>query len=292
MEYIKASKLIHKMSGGEGWFGATHNMNIYKGCNQGCIYCDSRSSCYQIKEFDRVKVKQDAPLKIESELKNKRTKCVISMGGMSDPYNHLEEDVGYTRKALQSILKYDHGVSIITKNIRILRDLDILKEINQNNPVSIGITITTGDNRLQSRIERNISSTNDRFKAIATMREYGLFAGILMMPLLPFINDSIENITSIVEQAHQANAKYIYPSFGVTLRDNQRLYFFEKIGPELTKKYIDTFGESYVCDSPNQKELKKHFITLCEKYGILYKMKDIVEGTKNHVKKQQLTFDL
>jgi len=292
MEFINAVKLIHKMTGGEGWFGATHNMNIYKGCNQGCIYCDSRSSCYQIKEFDRIKPKQDAPSKIEAELKDKRKKCVISMGGMSDPYNHLEEDLLYTRKALQSILKYDHGVSIITKSVRVLRDVDLLQEINQKNPVSIGITITTGEDRLQSRIERNISSSSDRFKAIKKMRENDLYAGVLMMPLLPFINDTIENITSIIEQAHKADAKYIYPSFGVTLRDNQRLYFFEKIGPELTKKYIDTFGESYMCASPNQKELKKHFTTLCEKYGILYKMKDIVKATKNHVKKQQLTFDL
>ena len=237
-------------------------------------------------------LKQDAPSKIESELKNKRNKCVISMGGMSDPYNHLEEDLGYTRKALQSILKYNHGVSIITKNIRVLRDLNLLKEINQNNPVSIGITITTGDDRLQSRIERNISSTSERFEAIKHMRKSGLYSGILMMPLLPFINDTIENITSIVEQAHKADAKYIYPSFGVTLRDNQRLYFFEKIGPELTKKYVDAFGESYMCSSPNHKELKKHFTTLCEKYGILYKMKDIVQGTKSHVKKQQLTLEL
>ena len=124
-----------------------------------------------------------------------------------------------------------------------------------------------------------INNDNFRFNIL------NLFEDVLCLGLC-------ENITSIIEQAHKADAKYIYPSFGVTLRDNQRLYFFEKIGPELTKKYIDTFGESYMCASPNQKELKKHFTTLCEKYGILYKMKDIVKATKNHVKKQQLTFDL
>ena len=165
------------MSGGEGWFGSTHNMNIYKGCNQGCIYCDSRSSCYQIKEFDKVKPKKDAPEKIEQELKNKRKKCVISMGGMSDPYNSLEEELQFTRKALNSILKYDHGVSIITKNIRVLRDIDLLKQINQNNPVSIGLTITTGDDRLQSRIERNISTTSERFNAIKKMRNNLYYIG-------------------------------------------------------------------------------------------------------------------
>ena len=292
MEFINAVKLIHKMNGGEGWFGATHNMNIYKGCNQGCIYCDSRSNCYQIKEFDRVKAKQNAPIKIDAELKNKRNKCVISMGGMSDPYNHLEETLEYTKSALQSILKYGHGVSIITKNTRVLRDVDLLLEINQSMPVSIGFTITTGNDRLQNRIERNVSSTSERFQAIQEIRKHGLYAGILMMPILPFINDTIENITSIVEQAHKVDAKYIYPSFGVTLRDNQRQYYFEKIGPELTQKYINEFGDSYMCVSPNHKELKQHFQTLCKKYGIVYKMKDIVEGTKNHIKKQQLTLDI
>ncbi len=292
MEYINAVKLIHKMSGGEGWFGSTHNMNIYKGCNQGCIYCDSRSSCYQIKEFDIVKPKKDAPKKIELELKNKRSKCVISMGGMSDPYNHLEETLEYTRSALTSILKYGHGVSIITKNIRVLRDIDLLKQINEHSPVSIGITITTGNDLLQSRIERNISSTTKRFEAVKTLRNNGIYTGVLMMPILPFINDTIENITSIVEQAYQAGANYIYPSFGVTLRDNQRLYFFEKIGPDLTKKYIEAFGESYVCTSLNQKQLREHFVLLCKKYGILFKMKDIVEATKNHIKKKQLILDI
>ena len=280
------------MSGGEGWFGATHNMNIYKGCNQGCIYCDSRSSCYQIKEFDRVKVKQDAPLKIESELKNKRTKCVISMGGMSDPYNHLEEELLYTRSALESILKYGFGVHCITKNTRILRDMDLFKKIGKNNIASIGITITTFDDRLQSRIERNVSSTSERFEAIRKLSDEGIFVGIMMMPLLPFINDTIENVESIVRKASQVGAKYIYPSFGVTLRENQRQHFFGKIGEKLSKQYIEEFGDSYICNSPKQKELKAHFKKLCDQYGILYKMSDIINESKKHIKTEQIALKL
>jgi DNA repair photolyase len=237
MEFINAVKIVQSVS--EGWFGATYNMNIYKGCNQGCIYCDSRSSCYQIQNFDTIRAKQDAPLKVEKELSKKRKVGIITMGGMSDPYNYLEKKLEYTRSVLKSINKYQFGVSIITKSTLVLRDIDILKEINKNNAVSIGITITTSNDRLQSRIERNVPSTTERFQALKTLKEEGLYCGVLMMPILPFINDTVENIDGIVEMAHEANVDYIYPSFGVTLRDNQRLYFFEKIGETLTKQYID-----------------------------------------------------
>ena len=291
MEFINAVKIVQTMNG-EGWFGTTHNMNIYRGCNQGCIYCDSRSSCYQIQEFDKVKAKLDAPLKVENELKNKRKKGIISMGGMSDPYNSQEKKLEYTRKILNSINKFNFGVNIITKNELILRDIDILKKINEHSPVSVGITITTYNDLLQSRIERNITSTSDRFKVIETLRKNDIYAGILMMPILPFINDTIDNIEAIVKKAKEVDAKFIYPSFGVTLRDNQRLYFFEKIGKDLTDKYIKEFGESYVCTSPNHKNLFNRFKELCLEYNIKYRMEDIVKEIKKNSKQNQLTFDL
>lgn len=291
MEFINAFSIIQSISHG-GWFGGTHNMNIYRGCNQGCIYCDSRSSCYQVKDFDTVKAKRNAPDIVEVELSKKRKKGVITMGGMSDPYNKFEKDLEYTRKILNSINKYEFGVSCITKNELVLRDLDLFKKISSHSDVCLGVTITTADDRLQSRIERNISSSSRRFEIVKEFSDAGVYAGILMMPILPFINDTIENITSIVEKAHKANAKFIYPSFGVTLRDNQRLYFFEKIGEKLTNQYIKEFGDSYVCVSPKQKELKEVFTSLCNKYNIKFKMDDIVSDMKEFKKRKQLSFDL
>ena len=251
MEFINAVKIVQSV-GANGWFGATYNMNIYRGCNQGCIYCDSRSSCYQIKDFDTVRAKKDAPLLVEKELKNKRKKGIISMGGMSDPYNYMEKDLEYTRDVLKSIYKHEFGVFCITKKNLILRDIDLYQKISENNQAIVSVTITTSDDRLQSRIERNGSSTSERFDVIKKFRERGIFTGILMMPILPFVNDTMENIEGIVRKAHEAGANFIYPSFGVTLRDNQRLYFFEKVGEKLTKQYIDEFGEKYMCVSPNQ----------------------------------------
>lgn len=214
------------------------------------------------------------------------------MGGMSDPYNYLEEELLYTRGILKSINKYNFGVSCITKNTRILRDLDIYKEIAKHSAVTIGVTITTYNDLLQSRIERNVSSTTERFDIIKQFSEAGIFSGILLMPILPFINDTEENIIAIIEKANEVGAKFIYPSFGVTLRDNQRQYFYQKIGEKLTERYKEEFKDSYMCVSPNHKHLKQIFVEHCNKHGILYKMKDIVIESKKYIKEAQFKLDL
>ncbi len=289
MEFIRAVKLVQTVKGGQGWFGVTHNVNIYKGCDQGCIYCDSRSSCYQIPNFDEVRAKENADVMIDHELSTKRNKGVVGLGGMNDPYNRHEKDLQYTRSALISMNKYGFGVHIITKSTLVLRDLDILREINTHSPVTVTFTVTTSDDRLQGRIERNVNSTTERFDTIKKFSEEGFYVGIAMMPILPFINDTVENVEGIVEKARKAGAKFIYPSFGVTLRDNQRQYFFNKIGDELTDKYVKTFGDAYMCVSPNYMQLKNKFETLCRKYGILYKMKDIVLEKEKYIKEKQIT---
>lgn len=289
MNFIRAKKLIHSMKGGQSWFSSTHNCNIYRGCNQNCIYCDSRSSCYQISDFDQVRAKEEADILIDHELSKIRQKGVLSLGGMGDPYNYLEKELHYTRNALKSLDKYGFGVSIITKSTLVTRDIDILKNICTHSPVSVSFTITTADDRLQARIERNVPSSSDRFRALKLLSDSGIYTGITLMPLLPFINDTAENIESIVQKAHESGAKYIFASFGVTLRDNQRQHFFQKIGPELTKKYIDTYGDSYMCSSLNEKALRIKFETLCRKYGIVYKMKDIIKGMSDNIKSEQMT---
>jgi DNA repair photolyase len=286
MEFIRVKQLIHKVHESESWFGITHNCNIYRGCNHGCIYCDSRSSCYKINDFDTVKAKQDADIMIERELSGKRKKGVLGLGGMNDPYNPFEKTLKYTRSALKSCLKHGFGVVIITKSTLVLRDIDILREIQKQSNVLVLFTITTSDDRLQKRIERNCSTSTERFLAIKELRNNHIHAGIAMMPILPFINDTIENITGIIEKAKEHDAQFIYPSFGVTLRDNQRQYFLDKIGPVLRKQYIDTFQNDYVCPSIHSKELKKHFKETCEKNRIFHKMNDIIKLSSKHKNEQ------
>ncbi|AIO18651.1 hypothetical protein KQ51_00771 [Candidatus Izimaplasma bacterium HR1] len=226
---------------------------------------------------------------VDLELSTKRKKGVISMGGMNDPYNRYEKTLNYTRNSLKSMDKYHFGVNIITKSKLILRDIDVLQNINVHSPVCICITITTADDRLQARIERNVPSSTERFEVVKDLVNSGIYTGITLMPILPFINDTLANIEQIVTKAHEVGAKFIFASWAVTLRDNQRQYFFNKIGPELTDRYVKTYGDSYVCASLNHKLLQNKFETLCKKYGIVYKMKDIIEGMSESVKSEQVS---
>ncbi len=294
IEYVDCKKIIYTPKG--NWFGVDYNMNIYRGCSHGCIYCDSRSKCYQNINFDKVKVKKNACNIIRNELRNKRKKGVVGIGAMSDPYNPLEKELKLTRETLNYINEYDFGVSLATKSHLVTRDIDILKKIQEKNPVIIKMTITTFDDVLCEKIEPNVSVTSKRFEAIKKLSDEGIHVGILLMPILPFINDNKENIKNIVEAAHKAGAKFIYPSFAVSLRDIQKDYFFEcldKNFPNIKEKYIKSFRNEMWCGPSNYLELKKVFIETCDKYNINYKMNDIVDKYKKiSVNVQMDLFDL
>lgn len=296
MEYITAKTIISQYMENNPWFGINYNMNIYKGCCHGCIYCDSRSECYQIENFDKVRAKDNAVNIIHKELKGKKRTGVVGTGAMSDPYNPFEKELILTRNALKEINLNGFGVAIATKSSLITRDIDILKEIKSHSPVLIKITITTFDDELCRRIEPNVSLSSERFKAIEELSSNGIYTGILLMPILPFINDNVENIRNIVRKASRCGAKFIYAyGMGVTLRQNQRDYYYEQLYknfPEenLVKKYIETFNNQYECPSLKSKSLWKAFVEECENNGIVYKMKDIIEGYKKHYNKKQISW--
>ncbi|MBP2656848.1 MAG: radical protein [Firmicutes bacterium] len=292
MEFIQAKTVISGYAAGNAWFGNNYNMNIYKGCSHGCIYCDSRSECYGIETFDKVRAKKDALALIERELKSKRRTGVIGTGAMSDPYNPFEKEYRLTRGALELINTYRFGVSIATKSDLVTRDIDVLKLIKSHSPVLIKITITTASDMLCRKIELNVAEASRRFAAIKALAENGIYTGILLMPVLPFIEDTEENISTIVKQAHENNAKFIYPAFGVTLRQNQREWFYKKLDeqfPALKEKYIKQFGNAYECRSPNAGKLWPLFQKECDQAGIVYKMEDIINGYKQGYADRQLS---
>jgi DNA repair photolyase len=283
MKFIPAKTIISGYHANSTWFGNNYNMNIYKGCSHGCIYCDSRSECYQVDNFDEVRAKENALALIERELKSKRKKGIIGTGAMSDPYNPLEKEFKLTRGALELINRYEFGISIATKSDLITRDIDILKAIAAHSPVVVKITITAADDLLCKKIEPNVAVSSKRFAAIERLSEEGIFAGILLMPLLPYIEDTVENISSIIELAHESKAKFIFPAFGVTLRQNQRAWYYSKLDehfPSLKSKYIENYGNAYECHSPKAKELWTLFQLECDRRGILYKMDDIIKNIK------------
>lgn len=296
MEFIPAKTIISGYIEENRWFGINYNINIYKGCCHGCIYCDSRSECYRVENFDEVRAKENALVLIERELKSKRRTGVVGTGAMSDPYNPFENQYMLTRGALQLIDKYKFGSSIATKSDLVTRDIDILKSIQSHSPVIVKITITSYDDELCRKVEPNTAVSSRRFDAINKLSENGLFAGILMMPILPFVEDNEENIKNIVSTAYESGAKFIYPAFGVTLRQNQRDWYYSKLDekfPGIKQKYIRQFGNSYMCNSPDGKHLKQIFKEECRKYNIIYKMEDIVKAYKNGYEDKQLSiFDL
>jgi len=277
-----------------GWFNSNYNMNLYKGCIHGCIYCDSRSNCYNIENFDEVKAKENAITILEENLKSKKKKGIIMTGAMSDPYNPFEKQEKITRQSLKLIDKYMYGVSIITKSDLVTRDIDILNDISSHSSTTVNITITTEDDNLTKLIEPNAPSTKDRFKAIEKLSGKNINVGVLLTPILPFINDNEKNIKDIVKRAKDCGANWVYAqeSFAVSLRDKQREYFYEKLDknfPNLKYKYIETFHDAYWCASPNHKKLWIKFKEECIKNNIMYDHKEIDEYIVKRYRKEQLS---
>lgn len=297
MEYIPAKTIVTKTKSSE-WFGIDYNMNIYKGCCHGCIYCDSRSDCYRIDRFDTVRAKEDALRIIRDDLRRKVRTGVVGTGAMSDPYNPFEGELELTRHALELIDAFGFGAAIATKSTLMMRDADILEGIREHSPVILKVTITTADDALAGKLEPHVASPSERFKMIEYLSGRGIFTGILMMPVLPFIEDTPDNVLAIVKRAHEAGAGFIYPAFGMTLRNNQREWYFDQLKrlfPErdYTSEYIQRFGNSYECRSPVAKKLWGVFAGECEKYGIYYRMKDIIHAYRKNYEITQLNlFDI
>jgi DNA repair photolyase len=289
MEFIPAKTILQKSTYGADWFGIDYNMNLYNGCCHGCIYCDSRSDCYQVENFDTVRAKKDELQILEKELQTKRKKGVIGIGAMSDTYNPFEKRYEITRKALKLINRDGFGVSLETKSDLIVRDIDIFKEITRLQNVILKFTITASDDNLSKIIEPNVCCCSERLKAMKQLSDNGLFAGVLLSPIIPFITDTEENIRQIVRLSYENGAKFVWSMGGVTLRGNQRTYFYNQLDKHfngLKDKYLKTFGNNYICNSMN-KNIAVVFKEECNKYGLLYKMQDIIETYKKIDKKSE-----
>ena len=282
---IEAKSILIKTKGSSSWFNIIYNMNLYRGCSHGCIYCDSRSECYQIKNFDDILIKVNAPELINKELASKRVKGTIGTGAMSDPYLPLEKTYKLTQKALQLIDAYKYPVTIITKSDLVLRDINILESINKYTQGTVIFTITTIDDELAKIIEPHAPLPSKRLKAMKELSDRGIYTGVLMMPILPFINDNEDNIKSIVKATKDHGGSFIIPYFGVTLRDKQREYYYQKLDthfPNLKEKYQTRYKNYYQANSPSYKKLKTTFIKECSKYNIIYDMKLIKTWEKQN----------
>ena len=254
--------------------GGHYGMNIYRGCTHGCIYCDSRSRCYQFTHpFEDIEVKQNAPNLLEKALKSKRKKCMIGTGAMSDPYMHCEENLRLTRKCLEIILENDFGVAIQTKSDRILRDIDLLAKINRSAKCVVQMTLTTYDDDLCRILEPNVCITKRRIEVLEEMRNNGIPTIVWLTPILPFINDTEDNITAILNECARVGVKGIINfGMGLTLREGDREYYYAALDrhfPGMKEQYIKQYGNAYDLPSPNAKELMGIFQRICKEKGML-----------------------
>lgn len=267
MHFVNAKGIL---TGNGGHYG----MNIYRGCSHGCIYCDSRSRCYQFTHrFEDIEVKQNAPELLEKALKSKRKKSMIGTGAMSDPYIHCEEKLKLTRKCLEVILKNGLGVAIQTKSDRILRDIDLLDEINRSAKCVVQMTLTTYDDELCQILEPNVCNTRRRIEVLEKLQKRGISTIVWMTPILPFINDTEENIAAILNECERTGVKGIINfGMGLTLREGSREYYYaalDKHFPGMKERYIERYGNMYELQSPRAKELTEVFQGFCKEHGIL-----------------------
>lgn len=272
MHFVKAKGILSSQNG----------MNLYRGCLHGCIYCDSRSKCYHMDhDFEDIEIKENAIDLLEYALKHKRKKCMIGTGAMTDPYIPLELEFENVRKALQLIYQYGFGFTLITKSNRILRDLDLLQKINEKTKCVVQMTLTTYDEDLCRKIEPNVSTTRERFEVLKQLRDAGIPTVVWLTPILPFINDTEENITGILDMCIEAKVYGIICfGMGLTLREGNREYFYKQLDrlfPGLKAKYIQMYGNQYIIGSSENDRLMKLFHQKCFKNGILHNNEQIFQ---------------
>ena len=271
---ITAKTILSSAKRPDPWFGIKYTMNLYRGCQHQCIYCDSRSECYQIENFADILVKVIAIELLRDELPRKRVIGTVGTGSMNDPYMPLEATRNLTGQALRVIAENKFPVHVITKSDLVLRDLDTLKQISQTY-AAVSFTITTTDDALGKKIEPGAPLVSKRFAAMKTLADNSILTGVTMMPILPLIEDTEENIRAIVAQAYASGAQYIIAAFGVTLRDRQREYYYDKLDalyPGLRQKYIARFSERYSAPANNARQLEKIFREECNRLGIATRM--------------------
>ncbi len=274
-----------------------NGMNLYRGCSHGCIYCDSRSRCYQMDHaFEDIEIKEHAAEILEKQLSKKKSKCMISTGSMCDPYIPLERQLRVTRSALEVINRMNFGVTVLTKSASILDDLELYKQIHKNARCVIQMTLTTHDESLCKIIEPNVSTTKQRVEALKVFADNGIPSVVWLDPFLPFINDTEENLIALLNDCIEANVKgIIFFAVGLTLREGNREYFYLQLDrhfPGLKDKYRNTYGLRYQIESPDNKRLSAMFHSICEANGILHHPNDVFAFLREfpqHNNFQQLT---
>jgi len=286
---ITAKTILNHVKQPDTWFGLKYNMNLYRGCQHQCIYCDSRSDCYRIEDFAKIQVKVNALELLDDVLPRKRMLGTIGFGAMNDLYMPEEKEYRLARGALEIIAHHGFPVHILTKSDLVIRDIDLLGEINKVY-AAVSFTITTADDELAKKIEPGAPLPSARYKTMRELAEAGVLTGVTMMPILPFLEDNPDNIRNILVMAKEHGASYIIPAFGVSLRPGSRDFFYQKLDllfPGIKEKYIKEYGDSYQCSTPNWQVLKSVFEEETERLDLLSRI-PVFESLKRTGKSKQI----
>lgn len=281
----------------KGILSAKNGMNVYRGCTHGCIYCDARSDCYNFNhDFEDIEVKENAPELLEKALRAKRRRCMIGTGAMCDPYLHVERELEITRRCLEIIHRHGFGVTLLTKSDLIMRDIDLIEKINISAKAVVQMTLTTADEELCRIVEPNVCTTARRLEVLLEMKKRGIPTVVWFTPQLPYINDTVENVRSIVEMSAEAGVRGIITfGMGLTLRSGDREYYYAQLDrrfPGLKQRYIREFGDRYEIPCPNGKALWETFVRECDKYGIERRQDKIFEFLNELPEPEQLTLGI
>jgi DNA repair photolyase len=290
---ITSKTILNHVKQPDTWFGLKYNMNLYRGCQHQCIYCDSRSDCYRIENFADIQVKTNALELLDDALPRKRILGTIGFGAMNDLYMPIERKYKMARGALKIISQHGFPVHILTKSDLVQRDIDLLSDIGRVY-AAVSFTITTADDELAAKIEPGAPRPSARYQAIKKLSDAGVLTGVTMMPILPFLEDTEENIGGIIHQAKENGASYIIPAFGVSLRPGSRDYYYQQLDqlyPGIKEKYIKAYGESYQCSTPNWRELKAYFESQMKKLDLMQKIPVFEPRKRSKGTKQIPLFD-
>ncbi|MBD3370218.1 radical SAM protein [Candidatus Fermentibacteria bacterium] len=267
---IECKTILNRVKQPDTWFGLSYTMNLYRGCRHGCIYCDSRSDRYGIRSFERVAVKANAIHLLRERLPRIRRKGTVGTGAMSDPYQPLEKRLKLTRRALEALEENGFPVHVMTKSDLVMRDIDLLQSMGRVYS-AVSFSVTAAEDETAARLEPGAPSVTARMRALRTLRAKGIYAGVALMPVLPFLTDSEENVVAVFRRAVDAGARFVLPWFGMTLRDGQREYYYrqlDRLYPGARDKYEKAYGDSYHCSARRHERLHEVFEGLCNEYDV------------------------
>ncbi|MCF7886701.1 MAG: radical SAM protein [Candidatus Marinimicrobia bacterium] len=273
---IEAKSILRKMNKIDSWFLCVSGMNIYRGCEHACVYCDGRTEKYQVAgEFgEEITVKRNAAELLQEELQKYSNKSGLIMigGGVGDSYQPAEKDYKLTRQILEIIKAHKLPIHILTKSTLVLRDIDIIKELNAATKVIVSMSFSSVDDELSELLEPGVAPPSARLAALQEFKNAGISCGMYLMPTIPYITDTPQKIEECFQKASQLDLDFIVYT-GLTLKEGRQKQFFykflERHYPELIDQYDDLYQEGNKWGSPNQdySESFGHFLlTLSQKY--------------------------